>query len=961
MRQLFLCLPLLALCVAVAYSQSLVEQDGVYWADDEIVVVFNSPPTPADIESVTTRLGSCSVNAVTDRMLLLRFPASVDEPTLSAYCDTLAVFNVAWSSPNYASKQVVDSNRSDPVLDLPDCLALSEEYLPPALVNDPLAPEQYYLGPDFLNVPPAWFRDNATLGFDPNLYICIFDSGLRMDHEEFNNNLQLSVIVGLEDATVDQSGHGTQVAGVIFAEQNNHVGISGIAPAAQVRVGKILTYESNANYLHDTHLLWSLQYLLNEATNNPVNRYIANYSCGSIGFENIHTLQYMGELLQQIAECHNVLIVASAGNSAGTIGLEQGGMIRWVAYPAAFSGEESEFFSDAINNMVVSVGALAISGGVGDCPYRIVSEPHTCWAGMDTCAVINDVSAMGGGDINETQNYRVLTTSKVSTNSYTYNFDGTSSAAALVSGAAALIWSNNIDFPAERIKSLLRNSAKKFTQNVYPDGTLGTPVLYSPVEPDLFHGWFCDYENTCPSNVLPDNPPVVYPDGSYDRVNFDTEMDRFASITMGSGQPDVAEMLETVSYENVRRVFGGVQEQDISLGPVDYLYIYGDLVLADGVTFEVAADPDNDYIVIPIWGTDLQRSGVDEEHVEIVIGHNAKLILHGSHIWFRPSGAGCGWAGITIMPGGSLILGSDIASGENGSIVVKNSDVSFQGMASFSAEPAVGAGETRGAVFVGECSYENDLQIELDGYDIGLDCRPEANVQLGGSIMINCGVTGFRTGNDAVVLVDGDLEIAAASQGIDIVINDGAMINTTAIGLISIDGGTYGLYFDAVSSATVEGNVKIANTTIAGIYLGSSSNCEIRGLQGLPVCVTRSRRDGIHIEDTANVTIANTSVEENKSVGIFIDGASSCIDVRDTLIKRNYTGVFCGAASMVWLGDYLPAAHGIMFDSNTWYDVVYLGSNAVNAMNNSWRCSSGGWQCPPSPGRVSGYVDTDCQ
>lgn len=67
-----------------------------------------------------------------------------------------------------------------------------------------------------------------------NIKIAVIDSGISKNHKDLSDNIigGKDFINGL-DSTVDKYGHGTQVAGIIAAEDNS-IGVLGVAPQAKI-------------------------------------------------------------------------------------------------------------------------------------------------------------------------------------------------------------------------------------------------------------------------------------------------------------------------------------------------------------------------------------------------------------------------------------------------------------------------------------------------------------------------------------------------------------------------------------------------------------------------------------------------------------------------------------------------------------------------------------------------------
>lgn len=128
-------------------------------------------------------------------------------------------------------------------------------------VNDLFAELQWYL--DTINILPAWEKTTGE-----GVVVAVLDSGIQLDHPDLQANIWTNPKEipdnGIDDDgdgliddihgwdmnsrtsdISDNTGHGTQVAGIIGAVGNNNIGITGIAPNVQilpVKVGKLLHF-----------------------------------------------------------------------------------------------------------------------------------------------------------------------------------------------------------------------------------------------------------------------------------------------------------------------------------------------------------------------------------------------------------------------------------------------------------------------------------------------------------------------------------------------------------------------------------------------------------------------------------------------------------------------------------------------------------------------------------------------
>jgi thermitase len=291
----------------------------------------------------------------------------------------------------------VSSVQSDPV-ERPDsvpCARGSGCRIP----DDPGFPYQWYLysasgvrplprggmltpGVD-VDAPLAWSR--ATDG--STVRIAILDSGVDASHPDLAAKLVAAANFTASNSTDDQSGHGTHVAGIAAASFNNGVGIAGMAPNARLMNVKVLAVDATGRTLGDcagvsNGIVW--------ATDHGAN--VLNLSLGSNA-----PCQAMA-LAVSYAFSHGALVVAAAGNDGTTV----------PHYPAAYPD-------------VLSVAATDGADELASFSNRGASWVDVAAPGVDILSTLP------------------TTPNALGATSYGY-LNGTSMAAPVVSGIAALIW-----------------------------------------------------------------------------------------------------------------------------------------------------------------------------------------------------------------------------------------------------------------------------------------------------------------------------------------------------------------------------------------------------------------------------------------------------------------------------------------------------------------------------------------
>ncbi len=295
------------------------------------------------------------------------------------------------------------------------------------------------------NHPDLWNNIwvNPALISDVN-----FDGKVNLDDADLNHNKIIDsneVIAGMfgrdfvngDYAPIDDSGHGTHVAGTIAAVANNQIGIAGIAPQAQILPIKILN-ASGSGYL--STIAQGLQYTIDLYLTNPnIESMITNNSYGGSGVS-----QLLEDTFNQAKEA-GIISVVAAGNSN----------------------------ADAADTIPASYDSVITVGSVGYNKIR---------SGFSNYGSVVDIAAPGGGDSNDASAANILSTISLDSeimrtrpqykitdpysSPYFYaRLAGTSMAAPHVAGVAALVKSKHPEFNPDEVQNTLVNTSKAFTQN----------------------------------------------------------------------------------------------------------------------------------------------------------------------------------------------------------------------------------------------------------------------------------------------------------------------------------------------------------------------------------------------------------------------------------------------------------------------------------------------------------------
>jgi serine protease len=184
------------------------------------------------------------------------------------------------------------------------------EYIEADAIRQPMAQTVPY-GIPMVQAQDAW----AAGGDGSNILVCVIDSGINAQHEDFGN------ITGGHPSgwNSDTCGHGTHVAGSVGA-LNNNTGVVGVAPNASFFIVQVFNGSSCG---------WSYSSTLVDAANRCANagtaqgkRVVINMSLG--GSQSSTT---ESNAFANLYNTGNVLSIAAAGNAGNTT----------MSYPASYN------------------------------------------------------------------------------------------------------------------------------------------------------------------------------------------------------------------------------------------------------------------------------------------------------------------------------------------------------------------------------------------------------------------------------------------------------------------------------------------------------------------------------------------------------------------------------------------------------------------------------------------------
>ncbi|MCE7984546.1 MAG: hypothetical protein DYG89_25520 [Caldilinea sp. CFX5] len=398
----------------------------VPFAPGELLVGFHGE---GGMRSVTTDLATLGAEAV-ERLDLRGLDGATGDNGINGYLlavpegqewavmeQLLQAPDVAFVTPNWLVFAATPRTEETSAESADVAIAEPEQPFP---INDPrYEADQWYL--QRINASRAWSLAYDAEGFAGNLdtvQVAIVDSGIDVNHPEFRGRLMTGYNYLAPGAPpVDDYGHGTHVAGLLGAVANNAGGIAGVAPKVRIDARKVLNSQGSGT-------ISNVSKAIREAADSGAT--IINLSLES------SAPNPTMEAAVKYAYSKGALLVAAAGNFYPSPVSWPAAYNEVIAVAATNYNDKHATYSNAGSQV-----ELAAPGG-----ERVLSILST-WPGGVKC---RDKAA-------------VIAQSDYCTS------EGTSMAAAIVSGAAALIKSVRPDYTAEQIRQLLRNTTTPLSES----------------------------------------------------------------------------------------------------------------------------------------------------------------------------------------------------------------------------------------------------------------------------------------------------------------------------------------------------------------------------------------------------------------------------------------------------------------------------------------------------------------
>ena len=323
-------------------------------------------------------------------------------------------------------------------------------------INDPLYGCQWHLrnqeqGGEDINVEPVWAEGINGEGVN----IAVVDDGLYFTHEDLAANVNPTLNHNYQTSGRDIYGpfehHGTNVAGVIAARDNG-IGVRGVAPRATV-------YGYNFTALAAQQRLVQDRNRADAMARNRVVTAVSNNSWGPTDGPGLSQANRLWELavdsgVREGYDGKGVFYVFAGGNGGrghdeNPDGTPVGGYFDNV------KGRGDDSNLDGLANYYAVTAVCAVNDeGV----RSVYSEKG---ANLWVCAPSGDYTEdMGTAATGDDIEYRGIVTTENS-DRYSKDFSGTSAAAPIVSGVAALLRQANPELTWRDLKLVLAASARK--------------------------------------------------------------------------------------------------------------------------------------------------------------------------------------------------------------------------------------------------------------------------------------------------------------------------------------------------------------------------------------------------------------------------------------------------------------------------------------------------------------------
>jgi subtilisin-like proprotein convertase family protein len=337
---------------------------------------------------------------------------------------------------------------------------------PLSLPNDPLFVNEWHIRGRGQNgakkasdakITPVWEQRDSSgnLIRGTGITIGIVDDGVQMDHPDLNPNVSTSYFYNWNSGSTNDpnpkyssDNHGTAVAGVAAAAGFNGIGVTGVAPSAQIVPMRFIaddwTDADEANmYAYGNGSV--------RIKNNSWG--LGNYSTAltSLGSGSEYSSSSGWGVQSESPD-------GSLTGSALAAAAKQGQIILFAAGNGQQQQENTNFRGR--QNSIYTISVAAVNDQAKQCTYSTPGSSVVISAPSGRDAVRPQGTSTTDRTANEGYNLTGVT-DDYSDRSFTENFNGTSSATPVVSGVTALVLQANSSLNWRDVKEIYIRSATK--------------------------------------------------------------------------------------------------------------------------------------------------------------------------------------------------------------------------------------------------------------------------------------------------------------------------------------------------------------------------------------------------------------------------------------------------------------------------------------------------------------------
>jgi len=272
----------------------------------------------------------------------------------------------------------------------PEVLRVEDDAVVVALAKPPKPPpsqlpETLSWGVDRIDAEYAWPSGYTGAG----VKVAVVDTGIDLDHPDLMANIKGQVnCINPSKTGDDDNGHGTHVAGIVAAIDND-IGVIGVAPQAELYAVKVLS-RRGSGFVSD--IIEGITWCINNGMD------IINMSLGTDT-----DIQSLHDACDEAAAA-GLLLVAAAGNDGGAVDYP-GAYDSVIAVAATDSSDNRASWSSFGIEMDIAAPGVEIystwkGGGYATASGTSMAAPHVAGTlalnlSANICATADDLGASG--------------------------------------------------------------------------------------------------------------------------------------------------------------------------------------------------------------------------------------------------------------------------------------------------------------------------------------------------------------------------------------------------------------------------------------------------------------------------------------------------------------------------------------------------------------------------------------